>query len=68
MGLVRYPDLYRCGVAWAAVADIDMMYDIWWSDASDEWKGYGMPVMVGDKVKDAAQFAALVQRFVLLGA
>jgi len=58
MGLVRYPDLYRCGVAWAAVADIDMMYDIWWSDASDEWKGYGMPVMVGDKVKDAAQFAA----------
>ena len=58
MGLVRYPDLYRCGVAWSAVADIDMMYDIWWSDASAEWKGYGMPAMVGDKVKDAAQFAA----------
>ena len=58
MGLVRYPDLYRCGVAWSAVADIDMMYDIWWSDASAEWKGYGMPAMVGDKVKDAAQFSA----------
>ena len=58
MGLVRYPDLYRCGVAWSAVTDINLMYDIWWSDFGDEWKGYGMPVLVGDKVKDAAQFEA----------
>jgi len=58
MGLVRYPDLYRCGVAWSAVTDIEMMYDIWWSDVGDEWKGYGMPAMVGDKAKDSAQFAA----------
>ena len=57
MGLVRYPELYRCGVAWAAVADIDMMYETWWSDMGDEWKGYGMPVMIGDRVKDAAQLA-----------
>ena len=35
MGLVRYPDLYRCGVAWAAVTDINLMYDIDWSDAGD---------------------------------
>ena len=34
MGLVRYPDLYRCGVAWAAVTDINLMYDIRWSDMS----------------------------------
>ena len=58
MGLVRYGDLYRCGVAWAAVADIGMTYDIWWSDFSNEWKGYGMPVMVGDPVKDKDQFDA----------
>jgi dienelactone hydrolase len=58
MGLVRYGDLYRCGVAWAAVADIQMNYDLWWSDADDDWKGYGMPVLVGDPVKDAAQFVA----------
>jgi dipeptidyl aminopeptidase/acylaminoacyl peptidase len=58
MGLVRYPDLYRCGVAWSAVTDINLMYDIWWSDFDDDWKGYGMPVLVGDKVKDAAQFDA----------
>jgi dipeptidyl aminopeptidase/acylaminoacyl peptidase len=58
MGLARYPELYRCGIASSAVADIGMMYDTWWSDGSDDWKSYGMPVTVGDPVKDAAQFAA----------
>ncbi len=57
MGLVRYPELYRCGIASAAVTDLSLMFDVWWSDASDEWKNFGMPVMVGDPVKDAAQFA-----------
>jgi dipeptidyl aminopeptidase/acylaminoacyl peptidase len=27
-------------------------------DVSDHWKGYGMPVLVGDRVKDAEQLAA----------
>jgi len=58
MGLVRYPDLYRRGVALAAVADIGMMYETWWSDQSDDWKGFGMTVTIGDRDKDAAQFAA----------
>jgi len=58
MGLVRYPDLYRCGIASAAVTDLKLMYDIWWSDAGDEWKNFGMRAMVGDPDKDAAQFAA----------
>jgi len=58
MGLVRYPDLYRCGIASAAVTDLSLMFDVWWSDSGDEWKNYGMPVMVGDPVKDAAQFTA----------
>ena len=58
MGLVRYPDLYRCGIASAAVTDLNLMYDIWWSDAGDDWKNFGMRAMVGDPGKDAAQFAA----------
>jgi dienelactone hydrolase len=58
MGLVRYPELYRCGVAWAAVTDINLMYDINWSDMSEQWKGFGMPVLIGDQGKDAAQLAA----------
>ncbi len=56
MGLVRYPDLYRCGIASAAVTDLGMMFDLWWSDADDDWKNYGMPLMAGDPVKDADQF------------
>ena len=58
MGLVRYGDLYQCGVAWAAVSDISMMQDIWWSDMDEEWRHFGMPVMVGDSVKDAEQLKA----------
>jgi dipeptidyl aminopeptidase/acylaminoacyl peptidase len=55
IGLIREPALYRCGVAWIAVTDINLMYDISWSDTSEEFKRYGMPVRVGDQVKDAAQ-------------
>jgi dipeptidyl aminopeptidase/acylaminoacyl peptidase len=61
MGLARDPALYRCGVAWAGVTDIDLMYSGTWyedSDLPDEYKSYGMPVLVGDQVKDAAQLKA----------
>ena len=58
MGLIRYPELYRCGFEWVGVTDIDLMYSIQWSDFSEQWKDYGMPVMVGDRVKDAEQLAA----------
>ncbi len=55
MGLIRYPELYRCGVNWVGVSDINLMYSINWSDSSEVWKTYGMPTLVGDPVKDAVQ-------------
>ena len=55
MGLIKTPELYQCGVEWVGVSDIDLMYDIGWSDSSDEWKQYGMPLLVGDQIKDAQQ-------------
>jgi dipeptidyl aminopeptidase/acylaminoacyl peptidase len=61
MGLIRDPDLYKCGVDWVGVTDIDLLYTGSWtrdSDMSDAYKRYGMPALVGDPVKDAAQFAA----------
>jgi dipeptidyl aminopeptidase/acylaminoacyl peptidase len=58
MGLIRNPELFRCGVEWAGVTDIDLMYSIQWSDLSAELKRYGMPVLIGDRQKDAAQLAA----------
>ena len=53
MGLVRDPDLFRCGVAWVGVTDLDMLYSVNWSDFSDNFKKFGMPAMLGDRVKDA---------------
>jgi len=58
MGLIRNPELFRCGVEWVGVTDIDLMYSINWSDFSNEHKRYGMPILVGDREKDAAQLAA----------
>ncbi len=58
MGLVRYADLYRCGVAYAAVTDINLMYDVYWSDFDEEFKSFGMPELIGDRVADAEQLKA----------
>jgi dipeptidyl aminopeptidase/acylaminoacyl peptidase len=55
MGVVRHPDLYRCAIAIAAVADIDLMVDARWSDLPFAYREYGMPVLVADQDKDAAQ-------------
>ena len=61
MGLVNDPDLYKCGVSWVGVTDINLLYDGHWSFTSDmtaQWKQYGMPDLIGDQVKDAAQLKA----------
>lgn len=58
MGLIRYPQLYRCGINAVGVTDLDLMYTSRWSDFSEMWKEYGMPVLMGDREKDAKQLAA----------
>ncbi|MES2070054.1 MAG: prolyl oligopeptidase family serine peptidase [Pseudomonadota bacterium] len=58
MGLIKDPALFRCGVNWIGVTDIKLMYTVAWSDTSDKWLQYGMPVLVGDPDKDAAQLKA----------
>ncbi|MFZ6863968.1 alpha/beta hydrolase family protein [Undibacterium sp. Ji67W] len=59
MGLIKEPDLYRCGISWVGVTDINYLFDVTWSDtAGTAWSRYGMPAMVGDQVKDAEQFKA----------
>jgi dipeptidyl aminopeptidase/acylaminoacyl peptidase len=52
MGLIRYPDLYRCGIAWAAVTDLEMMFSSNWSDLSDYHKEYRLPILLGDPDAD----------------
>lgn len=61
MGLVNDPDLYRCAFEWLGVTDIELMYTGTWFSKSDATQGYlqyGMPVMIGDRVKDAEQLKA----------
>ena len=61
MGALNDPDLFQCAVNWAGVTDIEMLYTGHWlytSDLSAEWKQYGMPLLVGDLEKDAAQLRA----------
>jgi dipeptidyl aminopeptidase/acylaminoacyl peptidase len=58
MGLINDPQLYRCGIDWVGVTDIDLIYTANWSDLTRDWAEYGMPRMVGDRVADAAQLKA----------
>jgi dipeptidyl aminopeptidase/acylaminoacyl peptidase len=58
MGLIRDPDLYRCGVDWVGVTDLDLLFTSRWSDADAVWKKYGMTKLIGDPVADAARFKA----------
>lgn len=55
MGSIRYPGMYRCGVAWVAVTDPRLLFEsIWRSDSSRESREYSLPTMIGDPVQDAA--------------
>ncbi|MBA3058985.1 MAG: prolyl oligopeptidase family serine peptidase [Gammaproteobacteria bacterium] len=61
MGLVRNPELYRCGVAWVAVTDPALFLDgAWWvdDDISASGRRYQLPQLVGDVVKDADMLTA----------
>lgn len=58
MGLINDPELFRCGIDWVGVTDPGLLYSLGWSDITESDKRYGLPILVGDPVKDAAQFKA----------
>ena len=61
MGLINDPGLYKCGINWAGVTDIGLLYTGSWgfmSNVTARYRRYGMPELLGDPVKDAAQFEA----------
>lgn len=57
MGLARDGELYRCGIAWAAVTDPRILADPHWSDWSDDFVAFGMPQLIGDPEKESALLA-----------
>jgi dienelactone hydrolase len=59
MGPIAHPSAYRCAISFAGVTDIDLMYDINWSDLSESSKEYSMPVLIGDREKDATYLASV---------
>ena len=56
MGLIKNPELFRCGVEWAGVTDINMMFDLAESDATQEGLHYDMRTTIGDQKADAEMF------------
>jgi len=58
MSLIRHPDVYRCGVSFAGVTDIGLLYNARWGDISEQAKRFSMPVLVGDPKADAEMLKA----------
>jgi prolyl oligopeptidase PreP (S9A serine peptidase family) len=58
MGLIRNPDLFRCGVDWVGVTDINLLYDLRFTNTSQDAKTYGLPALIGDQKADAAMLKA----------
>lgn len=60
MGLVRHPDVFKCGVAWVAVADLPLFLEGSFGvlDDINRWSRKNfLPERVGDPKKDAAALA-----------
>ena len=61
MGLIRHPELYRCGSAWFAVADLPLYVEGGWfvsDDISASGRRYLLPEWVGHPEKDRAMLLA----------
>jgi dipeptidyl aminopeptidase/acylaminoacyl peptidase len=57
-GLVKDPDLWKCGSAFVAVTDLGLMQEIQYSDTAllSDYYEAEFPRIVGDRSKDKAQF------------
>ncbi len=54
MGLIKHPEIFRCGVEWVGVTDLSLMFSSAMSDISQESRDYGLRTLLGDPDKDAA--------------
>ena len=58
MGLIKNPEIFRCGVDWAGVTDLGLRYSVPYSDATEDALDYTVKTTMGDPVADAAMFKA----------
>lgn len=52
MGPIRHPGAYRCAISFAGVTDIELRYNAWGSDLSNQSRRYTLPVLMGDPETD----------------
>jgi len=53
MGLIKDPELFKCGINWVGVSDIKLMYTANRSDISELSRRHYLPTLVGDPVRDS---------------
>lgn len=60
-GLMKTPELYRCGVAYVAVTDIAQLFDFnrWDIMSLSDWMEYEGRVLIGDPSRDREKFRSL---------
>jgi dipeptidyl aminopeptidase/acylaminoacyl peptidase len=59
MGLARDPSRWKCGVSYVGVTDINLMFDVTWSDNSDSaFMRHTARELIGDPDKDAERLRA----------
>ncbi|KQV92277.1 MULTISPECIES: alpha/beta hydrolase family protein [unclassified Roseateles] len=57
MGLVRNPELFRCGFEWAGVTDPASLFSRSHTDIQSMWAEHDLKLLVGDPVNDAEMLA-----------
>jgi dipeptidyl aminopeptidase/acylaminoacyl peptidase len=63
-GLIKTPDLYKCGVASVAVSDVSMLFELDWDDlARSSYFDYAVKDVIGDREKDADKFRSVSPLF-----
>jgi dipeptidyl aminopeptidase/acylaminoacyl peptidase len=53
LALARDPDVFACGISFAGVSDLELLFSVGWSDLTEESKVYGLEVLLGDPKQDA---------------
>ncbi len=56
MGLIRDPQVFKCGVSWSGITDIGIMFKNGWEGLAANRATTELRAMVGDPKLDAAQF------------
>jgi dipeptidyl aminopeptidase/acylaminoacyl peptidase len=57
MGLVKEPELFKCGINWVGVTDPSFMFTVTWTDFNRvDAARYSLPRLIGDPDKNADQF------------